>query len=69
MALTLPTGSMVDFKAGTYEAYKNTTKTAKTIYLVDDNNKFFLYSGNNPIYSKVDVATAVTGDNALPVTS
>lgn len=69
MALTLPIGSMVDFKTGTIDAYKNAIKTDKTIYLVNDNNKFYLYSGANAIYSKIDIATDVSQGNQLPVTS
>ena len=69
MALTLPIGSMVDFKTGTIDAYKNAIKTDKTIYLVNDNNKFYLYSGANEIYSKIDIATDVSQGNQLPVTS
>lgn len=69
MALTLPIGSMVDFKTGTIDAYKNAIKTDKTIYLVNDNNKFYLYSGANKIYSKIDMATDISQGNQLPVTS
>jgi hypothetical protein len=63
MALTLPIGSMVDFKTGTIDAYKNAIKTDKTIYLVNDNNKFYLYSGANEIYSKINIATDVSQGN------
>lgn len=72
MALTDSVGGLVNFKAGTYEKYtalSDSLKTSNTLFLVDENNKLYLYAGKNLIYSKVDVIDSVTGDSKLPVTS
>lgn len=72
MALSLPTGKIINFQTGTITDYSNlpvSSKTTNSIYLIDDNNKFYLYSGTNPIYSKIDVATSVDGNSSLPVSS
>lgn len=72
MSLTLPAGTQVQFNTGTISQYENlpsSSKLAKNLYLVDDGNKFYWYAGENPVYSKVEVASAVTSTSALPVTS
>lgn len=72
MSLTLPAGTQVQFNTGTISQYENlpsSSKLAKNLYLVDDNNKFYWYAGENPVYSKVEVASAVTSTSTLPVTS
>lgn len=71
MSLTLPESS-ISFYTGTIESFEALVeKNKNTLYFVKDDieGKFYLYLGENLIYSKVDKVDSVEDGNNNPVTS
>lgn len=69
MALSLPSGK-VKFYTGLLNNFNNIgNKDINGLYVINDNDKLYLYNAGNPIYAPIDVATSVNSTSTKPVTS
>lgn len=69
MALSLPSGK-VKFYTGLLNNFNNiSNKDINGLYVINDNDKLYLYNAENPIYAPIDVVTSVNSSSTKPVTS